>query len=470
MLSGTSRVDRQFTRKSCSARISGTSVLRVADSTFSREYQQAVAEQRTFELEVYYPALNRWFLVLASPSADCHYFYFMDATERQRLERELHLRIEQLSAADRGKVEFLVQLAHQVRNTLTVLHNSFYLARHGREAAERAAVAGENAIAYLSGLMDDLLKLSRLTLGRVQPRKEQVDLARLAAQAAETALTLREGRGRNFNTSLPAEPLWVQADPEHLREAVLHLLENAVDNTRPGDHIWLSAERQNDDIVLRVEDDGAGISPAMLPHVFELFMRGDQASERSQTGLGAGLALVRSLVELQGGTVAACSEGRDQGSEFTLRLPAGSVAASTPVEPLSMPRGGSHILVVDNNGQVAHSLGQLVGSWGYDVRVVYDGLATLREVASWRPIVVLLDIGMPGMDGYEVTRQLRSQHGLKTPILIAMTGYCQEEDRQRAKEAGFDHYMVKPVPVDELKGLLDSAVARVRQDSPLPPV
>jgi signal transduction histidine kinase/CheY-like chemotaxis protein len=438
----------------------------VADSAFSKEYRQALDEQRTFELEVFYPALNRWFLFLASPSEECRSISLTDITSRVSLEKALHARVERLAAAERGKDEFLIHLAHEVRNALAAIHNSLYLLGEDRsELADRARGVCVREIEFLSGLMDQLRRVARLALGRVQPRSERFDTGRVVANAAQAAVASAEGRGRSFTVRLPPEPLFVQADPEHLQEALTHLLNNAAHFTPVGGQVWVAGERQADEIVLRVEDNGVGISPESLPHIFDFFMVSDRPVARTQGGLGTGLTLVRKLVELQGGTVVAHSDGPGQGSTFTIRLPAAAPQAAGPGEG-SRPPASLRILVVENDSQAAESLAMLLGTWGYEVRVAYDGPTALDVAADWRPHAVLLDIGMPGMDGYEVARHLREQEGMEEAIIIAVTGYGEEEDRQRAKEVGFDYHMVKPVPPQDLKELLALAEARFSQSTP----
>jgi two-component system CheB/CheR fusion protein len=313
-------------------------------------------------------------------------------------------------------------------------------------------------IQFLSGLMDQLRRAAHLALGKVRPRSERFDAGRVVASAAQAALASAEGRGRSFTVRLPQEPLLVQADPEHLHEALTHLLNNAAHYTPVGGQVWVTGERQGDEIILRVEDNGVGMSPESLPHIFDFFMEGDRPVARTQGGLGTGLMLVRKLVELQGGSVEAHSDGPGQGSKFTIRLPAAAPRTAGPGE--ESPPAARRVLVVENHSQAAESLALLLGRWGYEVRVAYDGPTALDLAADWRPHAVLLDIGMPGMDGYEVARHLRGQEGMEGAVIIAVTGYGEEEDRQRAKEAGFDYHMVKPVPPEDLKELLTLAEAR----------
>jgi signal transduction histidine kinase/CheY-like chemotaxis protein len=438
----------------------------VADSTFAWEHQQALAEQRTFELEVFFPTLQRWFLILAFVAEERHYFYLKDTTEPKRLERELRVQIEQMRTADRGKVEFLAHLAQKVRNTLGILHNTFGLARQRPDAAEHALVMGEKIVADLSPLMDDLAKLAQLMLGQVEPGQEPVDLTPIAAQVAEGVIALPEARGRIFTVGLPPQPLWVAADPEHLRKAVHHLLHNAVAQTRPGDHVWLTAESQSGQVVLHVEDDGVGITPEVLPHVFDLFVESEPKTERTQEKLRIGLALVRHLIELHGGKVEVCSDGPGGGSEFTVSLPE-ALAAFADSNPAP---AGTRVLVVDSNAMEAESLAELLNRWRYETRVAVDGPTAVLQAASWHPLVVLVEVAPSGMDGFEVARLLRAQAGPSAAILIAILANGQEKDWQATKEAGFDYFAVKPVPPEELRELLDAAVVRASQNALTPPL
>jgi signal transduction histidine kinase len=434
----------------------------VADSTFAKEHQQATAEGRTFELEVFYPALGRWFLLLASPAEDARAIYFQDITARKSLERALHARLEEMAAADRGKDEFLVQLAHEVRNALAAIQNSAYLAAsEGPAAAGRARAVTEREIQNLSGLMDGLLTVSQLALGRIHPNPAPVALAEVIARAAQAAMRSAAARGRSLTVSLPAEPLWVEADPGHLEQALAHLLDSASRFTHVGNQIWVSAEQQDDQAVVRVEDNGVGLAPEALPRIFDLFMQADAPVERTQVGLGLGLALVRRLIELQGGTVAAFSEGPGKGSAFVIRLPVAS--AALPQGPPQRQGGGRaplRALVVDNNPEAADSVALVLATWGHEVRVAYDGPSALEAARAWAPEVVLLDIGMPGMDGYDVARRLRAGPGAAGLTLAAVTGYDTDEHREQSRAAGFDYHMVKPVPPEDLKELLDAAAAQ----------
>jgi CheY-like chemotaxis protein/two-component sensor histidine kinase len=322
----------------------------------------------------------------------------------------------------------------------------------------------EREVRYLSGVMDNLLKISQLALGRIHPNLQQVDLTEVIARAAQRAITSSGGRGRSFTINLPADPLWAEADAGHVEEIISHLLDNAVRFTHVGNHVWVSAERQDGEVVVRVEDNGVGIPAETLPRIFDMFMQRDDSLERTQGGLGTGLTLVRRLAELQGGTIEAYSEGSGKGSIFTVHLPCAEAVA---------PRGAAahagglaqRILVVDNNAQAAESVALLLDAWGYASRVAYDGPSALEAAAEWRPQVVLLDIGMPGMDGYEVARHLRARPELEGLILIAVTGYGEEEDRRRSREVGFDFHMVKPVPPEDLKELLAATEARTDHEA-----
>lgn len=443
----------------------------VADSTFSKEYQQAVTEQRTLELETFYPQLKRWFAVLAPFAPNFRCVYFHDVTDRTRLERELRLRVEQLAESDRGKDQFLVHLAHEVRNALAPVRNALHvLGAHcedGPTVTEAQGLA-EAEIRYLSQLMEDLLRVAQLTHAPEAGAKERFDLAAVVGRALQRLITSARGRGRQFNVSLPPEPLWIEGDAEDIEEVLGQLLDNAAHFTPPDGSVWLSAQREGSSVVLRVRDNGVGIAPDLLPNVFNLFMRGERSFDRTQGGLGVGLTLVRKLVQRQGGTVEAVSGGPGQGSEFIVHLTVPLPQQETPEGAVSMTeaadKSGMRILVVDNSLDAVHSLAILLKEWGYQVREAYDGASGLREAEKWRPDVVVLDIGMPGMDGYEVARRLRqaTPDGL---VLVALTGFGEDEDRRRAREAGFDFHLLKPVSPEDLHDLLGLIVSSGREQA-----
>jgi signal transduction histidine kinase/ActR/RegA family two-component response regulator len=427
----------------------------VADSTFSRECRQALAEQRPLEAETFYPALHRWFAVHACPLPEGLCVLLLDVTERATLERVLRQRAEELAEADRGKDEFLVQLAHEVRNALAPVRNALHLAQRQAEDPEdgRAYDLAEEEVRRLSRMMSDLLQVSQLLPGNAEVRRERVNLAEVVGRAVSA--TLAAAGGRALTVRLPEGPLWLEADAAQLEQALNQLLANAAKFTRPGGNIRVSAEREGDTAVLRVADDGAGMAAEVLPKVFHLFMRADRNLGRLGGGLGIGLTLVKRLVELHGGTVEAHSDGPGRGSEFVVRLPAPDEAPAAEEWPGEEEgERALDVLVVDDSKEAAQSLAYVLGRWGYEARVAYDGAAALERAKERRPDVVLLDIGMPGMDGYEVARQLRGREGGGKMVLVAVTGYGQDEDRRRAREAGFDYHMLKPVDPGDLKELL----------------
>jgi CheY-like chemotaxis protein len=287
-------------------------------------------------------------------------------------------------------------------------------------------------------------------------RKEAVDLAAVVARAVEGARPLVEGRGHRLDVEAAAGPVWLDADATRVEQVLTNLLTNAAKYTEPGGRLRLAAGREGGEAVVRVRDTGIGIAPELLPRVFELFMQAHAGIDRGPGGLGIGLTLVKRLVELHGGTVEAHSEGPGKGSEFTVRLPA--APAPAPAGPgdraaPSPPRPPRRVLVVDDNRDAAHSLTMVLELDGHEVRVAHDGGAALELARDYRPEVVLLDIGLPGMDGYEVARRLRAE-GPGGGLLVAMTGYGQEEDRRRTREAGFDVHLVKPVEPQVIRDLL----------------
>jgi signal transduction histidine kinase/FixJ family two-component response regulator len=370
--------------------------------------------------------------------------------------------VEELAAADRRKDEFLAMLAHELRNPLAAISNAGYvldrLRSEDRRAAELVAVIARQ-IRHLSRLVDDLLDVSRFTRGKIELRMARVELRPIVEGAVETARPLIERLRHELKVDLPAEPLWLQADATRIEQVLANLLNNAAKFTDPGGRIELSARREGDDAVLRVRDNGAGIAPELLPTVFDLFVQDDRSLARSHGGLGIGLTLVRSLVAKHGGTVEARSEGLGHGSELTVRLPlipAPETRAHDAGEPATAAgaRRPSRILLVEDNVDAAEALAELLRLWGHEVEVAHDGATAVPFARLHRPDVVLLDIGLPGMDGYQVAGALRALPDLAGTLLIALTGYGQPSDRQRSLAAGFDHHLVKPVDLEDLQRLV----------------
>lgn len=368
---------------------------------------------------------------------------------------------EALRDADRRKDEFLATLAHELRNPLAPIRNSLQILKMPRvdvATAQQTRDMMERQVHHLVRLVDDLMDVSRVMRGKIELRKEQVELATVIARAVETAQPLIELQGHRLQIALPPDSLLLDADPVRLTQVVGNLLTNAAKYTEANGNIWVTAERERNHAVLRIRDNGIGIAPDMLPHIFELFVQVDHAATRSQGGLGIGLTLVKNLVEMHQGNVAAHSDGLGRGSEFVVRLPLASSAQtqskSDDATQPSLPTSGNRLLVVDDNTDAAESLALLLRLKGHQVRVAHNGLSALDIVSNYRPQIVLLDIGMPGMDGYEVARRIRKQPGLESVVLAALTGWGQQEDRRRSADAGFDHHLVKPVDPNDLMTLL----------------
>ncbi|UXI65842.1 PAS domain-containing protein [Tahibacter amnicola] len=374
-----------------------------------------------------------------------------------------------LREADRRKDEFLATLAHELRNPLAPICNGLHILRamasDGNGVGDTSAVYEmlERQVSHMVRLVDDLLEVSRISGGKIELRSEPADLADLLRSAMETSRPLIEAADHAFLTSLPSEALILDADPVRVTQIIANLLNNAAKYTDAGGQIWLTAHRDGTDAVIVVRDNGIGIPDTMLAKVFDLFTQLEHGRHRAQGGLGIGLTLVRRLVEMHGGQVEARSDGPGKGSEFIVRLPLAQGQRPTAVVPTSnQPSRGTtahRILVVDDNEDAANTLSFILQGLGNQVRVARDGPEGLAALESECPDVVLLDIGMPGMDGYELARRarLKAQGDL---TLIALTGWGQEEDRRRSKEAGIDHHLVKPVDVEALGRLLASVEAR----------
>jgi signal transduction histidine kinase len=389
--------------------------------------------------------------------------------ERRRAEEALRQRAAELAEAHRRKDEFLAMLSHELRNPLTPIGNALHLMRLrgvNDPLMQQARDIIERQVRHMARLIDDLLDVTRAAQGKIQLRLERVDLAGAVGRAVETVRPLIEKKNHRLTMALPPEPLVLQVDPVRLEQILVNLLTNAAKYTDPEGRIELTAAREDQAAVIRVRDSGAGITPEMRARIFDLFAQAEQTLDRSQGGLGIGLTLVRHLVGLHGGSIQVASEGPGRGSEFCLRLPAlASENASHPgTDTARAPSPGPvssvrRVLVVDDNRDGAESLAMLLRLWGHEVRVAYDGPSALRLAEAERPEVVLLDIGLPGMDGYQVARRLRERSGGARQLLVALTGYGQGEDRRRSQQAGFDHHLVKPLDPDELQRLLTARAA-----------
>jgi PAS domain S-box-containing protein len=388
--------------------------------------------------------------------------YYFDSTRLRKAEQALR-------EADRRKDEFLATLAHELRNPLAPIRNGLTLLRlTGRDASARASIQEmlERQVNHLVRLVDDLMEVARVTRGAIELRKEPVDLAAVLRSAVETSKPLIEAARHELSIELPADPITVMADPVRIAQIVANLLNNAAKYTMEGGRIVLSARRENGEAVIAVRDNGIGIPVDLLPRVFDLFAQADRTYRRSQGGLGIGLTLVRTLVELHGGSVAARSEGAGHGSEFVVRLPLGGAAEVRGRDVFGNRESvfaAHRILVVDDSRDAAESLAMLLETCGADVHAVSDGFAALDELDTYRPSVMLLDIGMPGIDGLEVARRARQRPDGRNLTVIALSGWGQEEDRGGWRAAGIDYHLVKPVDVDELSRVL-AAIAPARAD------
>jgi PAS domain S-box-containing protein len=384
-----------------------------------------------------------------------------DLTDTQAREAET-VRADGLAAANRGKEEFMAMLSHELRNPLSPILSALGILkqmRTGDPVIQQAGSIIERQVKQMVRLVDDLLDISRITKGKLRLNAEPVEIRAVMNRAAESARPLLDARRHEFSVLLPTEPLWVEGDPGRLEQVAVNLLTNAAKYTDTGGLVRLTVAREGDDAVVRVADNGVGIPPDMLPRIFDLFTQVDASLSRSHGGLGVGLALVRTLVEMQGGRVTAASGGVGMGSEFAVKLPALAAGAAPAVTTTLAPgaRAGSprRVLVVEDNVDAGDSLSMLLRLHGHDVRVARSGPTALEVAASFRPSLVLLDIGLPGMDGYEVARRLRADPELAGMTLWALSGYTPSEaDRLRPQRAGFAHHFVKPVSVDMLLGLL----------------
>jgi len=380
----------------------------------------------------------------------------------QRHHEKLNAALEALKESDRRKNEFLAMLAHELRNPLAPICNALQIMRltaGDGQSVHAATEMMERQVGEMVRLVDDLLDVSRISRGKIELRVGPVELASAVHHAVEAIRPQCKSMDHELTVTLPAQPVYLNADPTRLAQVVGNLLNNASKFTDKGGRIWLTVEREGDQAVIRVRDNGVGIAPDQLPRIFEMFMQIDTSLERSVGGLGIGLTLVKNLVEMHGGTVEVHSAGVGQGSEFVVRLPIIETPKPPPPEPtVSAPTTTTarRILVVDDNPVSADSLATLLKLIGNETHTAYDGLEAVEAAATLRPDVIVLDIGLPKLNGYEVCRRIREEPWGKSMVLVAVTGWGQDEARQKSRDAGFNGHTVKPIDLAELVKLLAS--------------
>lgn len=397
--------------------------------------------------------------------------------EREALMKSLRESKERLEEADRHKDEFLGVLSHELRNPLASIRNSVQIldrAEPGGQQATRAKAVIARQVEHLSHLVDDLLDVTRISRGKIQLARSRIELTESVRRVCEDHAAEFAAREITLDLRAAAPPLWLDADPTRIAQVLGNLLQNAAKFTDAHGRVTVSvAPEPGDFAAVRVADDGIGIKPELLPRLFEPFMQADDSLHRSQGGLGLGLALMRGLVELHGGTVHAHSEGVGRGAEFTLRLPlAGRPGQATAEAPArDSPPTTRRVLLIEDNLDAAETLAELLGLAGHEVETAHDGPAGFQKALSSRPDVVVCDIGLPGMNGYDVARAMRAEPSLAATVLVALTGYARPEDRQQALQAGFDHHLAKPLGLRELESLLasDAPGVGLQKQGPRPP-
>jgi PAS domain S-box-containing protein len=366
---------------------------------------------------------------------------------------------QELRVNDEKKNEFLAMLAHELRNPLAAIANAVKLAATTSDQSHMDWSMGviTRQMIHLSRLIDDLMDVSRITRGKIELRRDVMDLTPILKSAAATVMTLVEERKHSLQLDIEGETLWADVDPTRLEQVVVNLLNNAAKYSDNAGHILLSARGEGSEIVVSIKDKGVGIPPDKLPEMFELFAQGDRSLARSEGGLGIGLTVVKKLVEMHGGIIVAKSDGPGKGSEFTIRLPAVAKpreGSSDPSSPEARKIKMARILVVDDNVDTARGMARLLKILGHEVATAHNGFEAIHLARSTSPDFILLDIGLPGMSGYEVAAQLRREECCRGAVIVAVSGYGQEEDRRRSKQAGFDFHLVKPLDHDALLALL----------------
>lgn len=406
----------------------------------------------------------------------CDHIAVMVVTDREKYEAELvraRTRAEaaqaQLAHSDRQKDEFLATLSHELRNPLTPMRNVTEILKR-KDLTDPQLIWARDVLGrqvdHLSHLVNDLLEVSRFSQGKITLRRQVMDLADAVHAAVEAVGPLMQAAAQNLTVSLPAEPVRIDADPVRMAQVMQNLLNNASKYTPDGGRIWLEVGAEGDEAVARVRDGGIGIPPDQVDHVFDMFSQLEPALKRAQGGLGIGLSLVRSLLQLHGGTVTARSDGSGQGSEFTVRLPL--CRQPIPDSPLDVaPAGavpvGRRILIVDDNVDSAETLSELLDFSGHQTSTAHNGPDAIERARQTLPDAIVMDIGLPGMSGYEAAALIRQEPWGKQILLIALTGWGQPQDKRAAEDAGFDHHLTKPLDIEALDALLSTA--RASRDS-----
>jgi PAS domain S-box-containing protein len=435
--------------------------------SYMQAYLHAFDQRKSFSAEFRFRRHDgdyRWMRTVAQPriSHDGTFLGYAgistDVTEQRAAE-------DALKDANRRKDEFLAMLAHELRNPLAPIANAAQVLclwnNQSHKEVSWACEIVQRQVCQLTHIVDDLLDVSRITQGKIKLQRTPTDVAAIVSAAIETSMPLIASRGHRLHTELPSSPLVVHADLTRMVQVVTNLLNNAAKYTGEGGDIWLTCRRDGNDILVSVRDNGIGLSPEILPKVFDLFTQADRTIDRSQGGLGIGLTLVRSLMELHGGSVGAASEGLGRGSEFTVRLPLWAQAPSTvesapPCSSSPARAADQRILVVDDNRDSAATLAHMLKTMGHPVQIAHDGRAALDEAAAFRPDLILLDIGLPILNGFLVAERLRSDPAHSRTVIAALTGYGDEQDRKRSTEAGIDHHLVKPLTFAVLQDLIET--------------
>jgi PAS domain S-box-containing protein len=421
-------------------------------SLFQQEYERALREQRSVSFETVSLISNRWVEVRAYPTQQGLAVYFRDVTDRKLAE-------EQLRQADERKNEFLAILAHELRNPLAPLRNGLHILKLRSDmdpTVSQTVSMMDRQMTHLVRLVDDLLDVSRITRGKLELRQRKVLLTDVLDSAVESARAFIESHRHELSIDIHAQNLLVDGDPDRLAQVLSNLLLNAAKYTAAGGHITLSLDQEKDEAVVEVQDDGVGIPPQALERVFDMFSQIRSDEERATQGLGIGLSLVRTLVQMHGGTVRAFSEGPGRGARFTVRLPLAKgpavAAGKTPV-PASQRRG-QRVLVVDDNTDAAASLALLLKMEDCEVCTAADGEEAIERTRTFGPQIIFMDLAMPRLDGLEAARRIRALPRGKHVCIVALTGWGQEADRQRTREAGMNHHLTKPVSLDALQAVL----------------